>query len=213
MRKLIFVAAIAASAISLANPVTAQSRQPMWQGLYLGVHGGGGFGDVGVSDATDKFSWRSSGFFGGAHAGYNFQFGQVVAGLEADIDLSRSEGGFNPDPAIRLSTEMKHVGSLRARLGVTTGNFLVYGTGGFGWGSVTARAVDLTTGESISETHRLRGYVVGGGVEMQLSSSLLGRVEVLHYGLGRKLNETGGISTDFDVDQTVIRAGLSLKLN
>ena len=56
-----------------------------WSGFYLGVNGGGGWGDshwqgIGHIDL-------SGGQVGGT-AGYNWQFGQTVLGLEGDLDWS-----------------------------------------------------------------------------------------------------------------------------
>jgi len=60
-----------------------------WSGFYLGVNGGGGWGDshwqgIGRVD--------TSGGQAGGTAGYNWQFGQGVFGLEGDIDWSGVKG-------------------------------------------------------------------------------------------------------------------------
>src|SRR5499427_8202777 len=50
-----------------------------WTGLYVGVHAGGGWADLGVGDT-------GSGFLAGGQIGYNYQIGpQWVLGVEADI--------------------------------------------------------------------------------------------------------------------------------
>src|SRR5689334_24093436 len=63
-----------------------------WTGFYIGVNGGGGFG----SSNWDSTGSRdvSGGVIGGT-AGYNFQFGQVVAGIEGDVDWSGINGTTN----------------------------------------------------------------------------------------------------------------------
>jgi outer membrane immunogenic protein len=63
-----------------------------WQGLYFGGHAGGVWGSAGVHDQFDysgdpilNGSASSTGFIGGAQAGYNFQRGHAVFGVEGDI--------------------------------------------------------------------------------------------------------------------------------
>src|SRR5215475_14249013 len=74
-----------------------------WAGFYIGVHGGYGWGHstfpaefcpvVRVAEADviqqcpvkDIAPRQKGGLFGG-HAGYNWQYGQIVTGLEVDFD-------------------------------------------------------------------------------------------------------------------------------
>ncbi len=65
---------------------------PSWAGLYFGGHAGGAWGNTGghdtftyVGDPTAALNMSSTGFIGGAQAGYNFQRGHFVFGPEADI--------------------------------------------------------------------------------------------------------------------------------
>ena len=65
---------------------------PSWQGLYFGGHAGGVWGNTNVHDHFDyvgdpEFNGNlgSTGFIGGAQAGYNIQRGHFVFGPEADI--------------------------------------------------------------------------------------------------------------------------------
>src|SRR5438067_3600060 len=67
--------------------VKAPAYAPLynWSGFYLGINGGGGWGRS-TWDRADTFN-LSGGMVGGT-AGYNWQMGQVVLGLEGDIDWS-----------------------------------------------------------------------------------------------------------------------------
>src|SRR5262249_13985727 len=53
----------------------------IWTGLYVGVHAGGGWADLGGGD-------NGSGFIGGGQIGYSYQINQWVWGLEAEISGS-----------------------------------------------------------------------------------------------------------------------------
>ncbi len=78
---------------------------PSWGGLYFGGHAGGAWGNTSgsdtftyVGDPTVPLNFNSTGFIGGAQAGYNVQRGHVVFGLEGDIgylgiSASKSEKG------------------------------------------------------------------------------------------------------------------------
>lgn len=199
----------AAVLASMASQADAQSRQQSWQGFYLGLHAGGAFGDVSVSDPTAKISWDHGGFGGGLHAGYNHQFGQFIVGIEGDYGLSKADGTLVLADGVTVSTKTSNIGSIRGRLGLTVGSALVYATAGYGFGQLQARLVSVPDSIDFSESNRISGYVVGGGVEMKLMQSVSGRLEALHYGLGRKAADSTGIDARADIDQTVIRAGLT----
>src|SRR5258708_1539172 len=142
-----FAADLAVKAPPLAGPLPAQ-----WGGFYLGIHGGYGWGpdsvDGEIIGPIGPFSNPSpkGGVFGG-QAGYNWQYGSVVAGLEIDVsgaDLkdSQSQTVSGVIPIVRipfsvtetLSSKVDFFGSARARAGfLVTPDWLVYGTGGLGW--------------------------------------------------------------------------------
>lgn len=65
---------------------------PLWQGFYLGGHLGGAWSNTNlydnftyVGDPTYNGTLGGTGLIGGAQAGYNFQRGNFVFGLEGDI--------------------------------------------------------------------------------------------------------------------------------
>ena len=60
-----------------------------WTGFYLGLNGGGGWGSSHWDRASDLD--LSGGLIGGT-AGFNWQMGQVVVGIEGDADWSGISG-------------------------------------------------------------------------------------------------------------------------
>src|SRR5712664_4156740 len=66
-----------------------------WTGFYIGVHGGGGFGDN-KFDMKPTLTRKPSGGLVGGHAGYNWQYGNVVGGLEVDFDGADITKTFTP---------------------------------------------------------------------------------------------------------------------
>ena len=68
-----------------------RSRQAYnWTGFYLGANGGGGWGRSWWSGTSTPVNF--SGAQVGGTAGYNWQFGNTVLGLEGDMDWSNLKG-------------------------------------------------------------------------------------------------------------------------
>ena len=131
---------------------------------------------------TATFRNRSQdGFSGGGQIGYNYQFtpgSGVVIGFEADaqyLDFGSSRndafitggglrsGYYVTDP--RGLSSLDYFGTVRGRLGYAFDRTLVYGTGGFAYGSGSAeRSFGGFAGNDSFRT----GWTAGGGVEFAL---------------------------------------------
>jgi outer membrane immunogenic protein len=161
-----------------------------WAGLYLGVNYGYGWGksntDTVLSDAASgaaliatNMSAKLDGMTFGGQAGFNWQSGPWVAGIEADIQQSRQRGraathncttaicnpavsafGLDAPASVRMAQKLEWFGTLRGRLGVTpTPESLLYATGGLAVGriktsgSITGSSLTLTPGviEGVTE--------------------------------------------------------------
>jgi opacity protein-like surface antigen len=213
---------LAVKAPALAGPLPAQ-----WSGFYLGIHGGYGWGHDSTDADFSPFPTPSDpspkgGVFGG-QAGYNWQYGSVVAGLEIDFsgaDLKDSSSstlvlGQRVSITSTLSSKIDYFGSARARAGfLLMPDWLLYGTAGLGWAhdSITASITETvgTRSESISATGFSDhfGWTAGGGVEYRLWQNLLLRAEYLHYGFG-SASYGDVVNSKLSID--VVRGGLSYK--
>jgi opacity protein-like surface antigen len=75
------------SGATAANPPPVLASS--WAGFYLGLHGGYGWRDNDFSEEVFPLARidgiRSRGGVFGGHAGYNWQFGRAVTGLEIDF--------------------------------------------------------------------------------------------------------------------------------
>ena len=239
-------AAAAAPAIFTKAPRMAPPLQT-WAGFYLGGHGGYGWKDNDfstnfatglLSPAVFEGGIKSRGWLGGGQAGYNWQYTNVVAGLEIDGTATGIKGSSVPATALdsdsgtflteTLTDKVKYLGTARGRLGWTpAGNWLLYGTGGLAWERVNRSLLDATTTAPISifsqETPLDHfGWVAGAGVETFIgSSNWIARLEYLHYDFGTVEPTTAQTSSvpgvqnfaDKGGRQTIetVRAGVSYK--
>ena len=197
------------AAVPAAVPVAvAPAYVPDWVGFYIGIHGGGGSGrtsfDQGFFDTFDTpfaFSRPSPsprGGLVGGQAGYNWQWGPVVGGLELDFsgaDIKETATFFDPFfPTTRsFNREFKfdELGSVRGRLGyLILPNLLLYGTAGLGFGHSQLTETEFETvfpNRFTSQTSSMNefGWVAGAGLEWKFWNHWLLRGEWLHYDFGR----------------------------
>ena len=184
---LAFGAFASASAADLAaRPYTkapvAVASVYNWTGFYLGIVGGGAW--------EDSNSPRMQGGFVGGTAGYNWQTGNVVFGIEADgswADVNASATGATVVPGFGVvtataSSKTDALGTVRGRIGYAVNNVLFYGTGGYAWidNKITLSAL----GVSASDSKFHSGWTVGAGVEAFIAPQWSIKGEYLYRSLG-----------------------------
>jgi outer membrane immunogenic protein len=139
---------------------------------------------------------------------------RVVAGVEADLGwatASQSNNIFDNDTSY---SKIGTFGSLRGRLGYAIDRFLVYGTAGLAFASVTN---DIQKGRNAGEQivyddQWETGYAIGGGVEYALSQSVVARAEYIYsnYGTVSLYNRDGNLA-EMTNDMHLMRVGLSYR--
>jgi outer membrane immunogenic protein len=232
MRKLaIIFAALAFSgpafAADLAMPVKAA---PMitapaynWSGFYIGVEGGGSWGrskHVDQSTGLDDTPWFdvNGGLVGGT-AGYNWQTGNVVLGVEGDwswVDQNGSAADTGPagDPLYSSVTKERWLATVRGRLGYAAESMLFYVTGGYAAASVDVGATDTATGFVYDQTTQTRsGWTGGGGIEWRLAPNWSAKVEYLYVGLQNSGFTTVNLGPAFNrsnvpLNDNILRVGI-----
>jgi outer membrane immunogenic protein len=133
--------------------------------------------------STGSNSARASGWVAGGQAGYNWQQGSWVYGLETDLSgtslKSSMSGGLTstipcPGDAASTSAMIDWYGTARGRVGWASGNVLFYGTGGLAYGKVDLSSSFSSGGLSLnSQTSSVRaGWVAGAGIEYLLQPNL-----------------------------------------
>jgi outer membrane immunogenic protein len=204
---------VSASAADLPRHQAMPAKAPVyvpppynWTGFYVGINGGGGFGNSHF-DSTGGFD-VSGGLIGGT-AGYNWQFGTWVVGLEGDIDWANVKGSTNVACPAGCSGNNTWLGTARGRVGYAFDRWMPYITGGAAFGDVQATHPGFT-GMSSTQV----GWTAGAGVEFAIANNWTAKVEYLHYDLGSfncGLNCNGFVNDNVAFNANVIRGGVNFR--
>jgi outer membrane immunogenic protein len=230
MKRLILagIAGLAAlMTVTSANAADIARRQAMptkapayfapynWTGFYVGINGGGGFGDSEWSNAFGSTgSFDVSGGLVGGTIGYNWQMNQFVFGFEGDMDWSGIKGSTSSGICAGLSCETRNrwLGTARARIGYAFDRFMPYVTGGLAVGDVKSSISGF--GDS-SDTQV--GWTVGGGLEASIAGPWTAKIEYLFVDLGNMDCDSAtcgvilGAPTDVDFHTNIVRAGVNYR--
>jgi outer membrane immunogenic protein len=227
MRKVVGIACIAlicltapalAGAKKAPQPVEPPPPPPSWNGLYVGIQGGWGSAQTAQTNLSSGVSegvFEQDGGLIGGTAGYNWQFGNLVAGAETDLAASNISGteACGKKLANVCTSQIQAFGTARGRLGaVVRGNTLFFVAGGLAY--VDARAfkdTGLTTGDAW-----FTGWTVGGGVEALMTPKLSLKAEYLYSDFnGQTVNYLAAAATpvqSVERNLHIIRAGLNWHL-
>ncbi len=243
-------AAVAANAAGLYSYEGPYGPAPIWTGFYLGVNAGYGWGSSNASTTTEfaptNYWFASSvplvngagtgtvsadGFVGGGQAGYDWQFGHLVLGAEADfgsfnLNGSRTAGANYICCAgsfqMTQSVNADWLLTARARLGWAANRWLVYGTGGVAVTDLSHRSIFADTfgaAENVNDSAMKVGWAAGAGLEYAFSPNWSLKAEYLHleFGSVSSISILGGAAASFptrmfhsaDLDTDIARAGIN----
>lgn len=181
-------------------PVAMDQPAPVanWSGYYLGATGNYDFagkprGGNGHSDAD--------GFGGSAYTGYNWQSGQIVYGVEADVGLGDQKGYAGNGVDMKEGWN----GSVRGRVGYDLSPVMIYGTAG------VAAANNKVSNSSGSDDKTSVGYTVGAGVETMVTDNITARVEYRYTDYQKKDFNVGGTTYSRGFDDQSVKVGIGMK--
>ena len=137
-----------------------------------------------------------------------------VAGIEGDASYAGSKAAYS---ALGASGEIESTwkGSVRGRFGLTFGLSLAYVTAGYAWTEATVTEASAAGTHSSTST-TFDGVVYGAGLESYVLPGLSVRLEALRFDYGsQELSFGSGTSAlqDLDLDDTVVRAGVTFHFN
>jgi outer membrane immunogenic protein len=198
-----------------------------WAGFYAGVNAGYGWSPNSdqlalVGDAPTGLS--PEGGFGGGQIGYNWQFGRVVVGAEADLQgAGISDRVTDANYGDVFHSRLDWFGTVRGRLGYSFDRTLLYATAGFAYGGVHNSAI--IAGFPVIPYRfdsTAAGYVVGAGVEYKLNPawSIKGEYQYINLGTNDPANAAfgpysgfggGGLATVRDDEYHTFRLGVNYR--
>jgi outer membrane immunogenic protein len=200
--------AVSANAADMVEPTETapapiEQTQPLftWSGGYVGIQGGGtwangDFTTAGVT-ADDDFN---GGILGG-FAGWNVQNGDLVYGIEGDLNYNWNDNDYDLGGGTTAEVGTNVSGAVRGRVGYAMNNALLYAAGGW----TAARGyVDVDGGPDDSEM--LNGFTVGAGLDYAFTDNMFGRVEYRYNKFGDE--DIGATNVDFDQHQVTVGLGV-----
>jgi outer membrane immunogenic protein len=173
-----------------------------WDGAYVGVFGGYGWGTLTDEDGTFSppgTEYDTTGWMLGVNAGADFTISEaIVAGLVGDIAWSNqtADTDFGLD-----SATINWQGSIRGRLGFDGGAFLPYVTAGLAFANAT-----VDDGDEDTQTHI--GWTAGAGVAIAVADNVSLDLQYRYSDFGTKTYDLGG-DTDVSLTSNALTVGLN----
>jgi outer membrane immunogenic protein len=195
-----------------------------WTGFYIGVSGGGSFGQsTHVDQATglgDTLGYNVQGGLVGGTVGYNWQISSLVIGFEGDLSWagiygSHSDDGLAGNLAFQSYTKETWLGTARGRVGYAVNNLLFYGTGGYAGAGVEAGVKSTVNNALIaSSTSTRSGWTAGGGLEWGFAPNWSAKFEWLYMKFDSAAFNTAlaeGPRSSVPLDDNVVRVGINYR--
>ena len=186
-------------------PVTALPSHD-WTGFYAGVNAGVGLSQVktNATSVAGEFAGAvdisGSGFTGAVQAGYNWQLApNWIAGVEGDfghLGVACSFGDFDNTSTI-FGVKAGWYGTVRARLGYSTGPALLYATGGAALVNVKNELTGRDVNDEripVSTSKTKTGWTLGAGIEATTAQNWTAKAEYLFIDAGSQNLPVAGIS-------------------
>ena len=135
---------------------------------------------------------------GGAQAGYNFQSGPWVFGIEGDLQATGASDTFAP-----WKFSNPWFGTVRGRGGYAFNNIFFYGTAGLAFGELIGQTF------GVSENHTNVGWTVGLGAEFGLTPNWSAKAEFLFIDLNDSNFTITGLPNGYHFG--LLRAGVNYR--
>lgn len=201
-----------------------------WQGAYGGLTLGYAFNgkdEVGFSDPTggpveSVGDLELGGVNGGLRVGYRWQRGNWVFGPELGYEAGNIEDSLSYDNDVgsrtKVTSKVKNVLALRMKTGYAVRpDLLVYGIAGIARADVEYKTevTSATASEGQNRDFKKNGFVVGMGVEKQLTErmSVTGEYEYAQFGKTDRTFTIGGESATTEATPKYhnVKVGLNFK--
>ena len=207
-------------AADMTMPFKAPAYAPAfsWTGTYVGANVGGIWGTFDVSPASTNnlngavvapgaMSINNSSLIGGVQAGYNWQIGQWVLGLEQDYQftglkqtatIAAPSGPFLAGDSWSVKTD--YLAATRAKVGMAWDRTLVYAAGGLETGmfDVTSTYRARAGGSpalGFTDANKLHfGFNVAAGIDYAITNNVFLGIEYRYVDLGKETYNLGAFT-------------------
>lgn len=206
---------VGAPALAADLPTKAPIYNPApvysWQGFYVGTHSGFGWGGS-LSAPPFNVQTDPDGFFGGIQIGYNWMFSPSwVLGVQADISAADIHGQGTFLGFIPVQSKLSRFATLRARVGYTWDQALLYATGGLAWARQQRSFNAFFIQDTANADHT--GWALGLGLEYAIAARWTFLMEYLYLGLGSAtynyVNTIGPVNANLNVH--TFRTGMNYR--
>ena len=222
MKKILMASAALLTMVASASAADLYAKVPArpapvlnWTGFYVGVNAGygGGESSIDIAGLGGALPLKSNGFLGGGQIGYNWQAGQFLYGLEADIQGTNVKSSLGVATLFGgdAGTTVDYFGTVRGRIGFTPWErSVVYATGGLAYGQTKTTLGVLQLG-----TNTKIGWTAGAGFEYMIAQNWSVKTEYLYVDLGKDdfdlaaLGAPPGFTISEKTNMHVVRAGVN----
>ena len=217
--------AVASASVATAADIPVKARpapSPVWTwtGFYIGAHVGSAWGTIESEVPGGGFSFASgaiNGFLGGGQAGYNWQTGVIVVGVEADASATSLKGTTPCIIGVAVcERKVDWMSTFTGRVGFTADRALIYVKGGGAWANFKYTTSAFGLGVASAEKGQW-GATIGAGVEYAFAPGWSAKIEYDFMDFGKHtvaFANVGGGVTNVDVTQFVhaVKFGVNYKL-
>jgi outer membrane immunogenic protein len=189
-------------------PVPYVAAAYNWTGFYAGINAGWGWGTGSLNGSRRTGDVDGDGGLIGGQIGYNWQIGQIVWGLETDLNWSGMEASRGCGGGLRCAVSNDWLGTARGRIGLAMDRWMPYVTGGLAYGDVSA---SVTGFPGKSDTRA--GWALGTGVEFAIAAPWTAKLEYLYVDLGDFScgRACGAGANNIEFRSHIVRAGLNYR--
>lgn len=217
MQKKILASSIALLAVA-AFSASANAANQNWAGPYVGASVGAASLTGNANNYYGEIDSTTTNAVVGLNAGYNWQVGSAVIGVEADINGGDLET-INPDSYggyYRQEAKWNWFSTIRGRAGMTVGNTMLYVTGGVAIVDTDYKYCYYSdcssTGDNAKSSGTETGLTYGVGMEMAMNEKLSLKAEYLRVQLdSTRTQRVNGDPADFESSMDTMRVGVNWK--
>jgi opacity protein-like surface antigen len=187
------------------TPIAAPTYN--WSGFYVGANFGGGWTNGSLNIPGNNLYGGLTEFIGGFQAGYNYQAGHLLFGVEGDIDWASFNHPTLPVPTLG-SVNQHWVSTVAGRVGLVNDRWLVFAKLGGGW--VQSDATVNTLGSTWSGSNTNGGWLIGGGIEYGFKPHWTVKLEYDYLALSNWTSATVP-AVQLNHDLQMVKAGINYK--